>query len=474
VSHLQETLKRLLPSVQSFKISAPIPVKLKAESDKLVGNPGGEIDPKTTGKLQAHVAAMVRAGKVGDVSRRDLRMSCITITHDPMPPAADPEIGSAILEEVNLKRRRAAFFSLLDTYLDTFDPADAKTRWLANMLSGLAASWPWRPNDLWHGRIKRFNLLDVDAVPRQLAIEIMADPNRQQSILQEAGLSRGHRSQSKLALSAFNVACDMVANLSGAKAKHAQIALLAWNGINGSDGRFPSAWLNICRACLEPWRSNQPDDNHKAALIDSLQKLGKGDPRTSERQTMWGQVADQAPVAYDVIIKWLTEVSVMQFLEIVDRSLTDPDARRMWAYRRAFWTSYLQNKNGPKIEKAWVAFGEEGAALAQQIARTSKDISFKNFGRQREKSRRHSALIMQIGDFLIVDWSHSGMYNVWKRHEGGPAFFKTNYEPGQLDAAPLKDSHVAPRHYTWQKRLASIIEGRNFFTEKPEWRPRGV
>jgi hypothetical protein len=166
----------------------------------------------------------------------------------------------------------------------------------------------------------------------------------------------------------------------------------------------------------------------------------------------------------------------MQFLDIVGRSMTDADSRRMWAYRRAFWTSYLLGSDGaPAIQKAWIAFGRNAAQLARDAARSTADQSLMSFGEQNDKSDMHSALIMEIGDLLIVDWSHSAKYNVWKKGDRGrPELFKSSYPNGALYSAPLQDSHVAPANYTWQKKLAKIIEGKNFYAEKTSWRPKNV
>ena len=130
---------------------------------------------------------------------------------------------------------------------------------------------------------------------------------------------------------------------------------------------------------------------------------------------------------------------------------------------------------GPTINAAWVAFGDDGARLAQQAARTSGDRAFAVFGRQEEKSPQHAALIVKIGDLTIVDWSHNAKYNVWEHGDKGhPPLFKARYARGELYSAPLRESHSAPANYTWQKKLARIIERKTFWSEKPEWRPRGV
>ncbi len=203
-----------------------------------------------------------------------------------------------------------------------------------------------------------------------------------------------------------------------------------------------------------------------------LERYGGGDPRA--KPAKWRTVMDQSPGAYAVLLRWLTRASVLQFLDIVDRSMPDVPSKLMWSYRRAFWMSYLMGDGtAPTIDAAWVAFGAYGARLARKAAQESGDRSFSAFGLQYDKSADHAALIIKMGDLLIVDWSHSAKYNVWRKGDKRqPELFKDRYAIGELYSAPLQDSHSSPATYTWQKKLARVIEGKTFFSEKQSWRPR--
>ena len=172
------------------------------------------------------------------------------------------------------------------------------------------------------------------------------------------------------------------------------------------------------------------------------------------------------------MMRWLTRASVLQFFDIVDRSLTDKDSKRMWAYRRAFWTSYLMGKDSsPKITEAWVAFGTDAARIAREVARQTGDRSFEAFGLHNEKSDQHSALIVRINGKTIVDWSHSGKCQFWPSYEdGAPQLYNQRYI-GSLSKAPVREAHSAPQTYYWQKKFAEIIEGTRIYAAKPSWRP---
>lgn len=458
--------------LRRVSVRVPEPAALRRATAAIKGDARTLGDPERIASLQARVAALVLDGGIARISRRDLRESCRTFLNAPTPPARATQVGSAIIQRVRETGRRPAFFALLDAYLDGFAIDDEDIQRLAATLAPIAADWAWRPADAWRGRISEFDLLNPQDAPGRIAASILEAPDGGRSVLQASGLDIGGRRKGGLVEAAFVSACRAVSARQVADVEGAQSLLLVWGQEQGTL-TFPRAWPDLVRACLLPWAAREPSDSHKVMLVEELERMGGGDPRIPGRGR-WSTIAAEAPDAHSILMRWLTKASVMQFLEIVDRSLRDGDARRMWSYRRAFWTSYLLSETGPRIEQAWVAFGSEGARLARAVARETGDRSLSVFGEQDEKSSQHAALLVRVGDLLIVDWSHSAKYNVWRRGEGGPALFRQTYLPGELDSAPLRESHYAPANFTWQKRLAYIIEGKRYPTEKPSWRPRRV
>lgn len=457
-----------------LKVQAPSPEALRQAVAVIEGDAQGTGNPEALGALQARVAATVRGMGAGALSRRDLREGCKAFLLPPDPPGRQTDLRAALIQHVRALERRAAFFALIDSYIDVFDTADADVAATAEQLALAAKAWPWRDGDHWPDDIAALDLFDVDVVPRRLAVLVLGAEEAPLDVLNRLGLGTPGRRKGGLVTAAFTRACALVARLRGGEATQAQLRLIDWARDEAGTLAYSRAWPDFVDACLTPWTAAEPDNDHKAGLIDTLERFGGGDPRV--RPERWRSVIDRFPDAYGLLLRWLTRASVLQFLDIVDRSLRESDAKRMWSYRRAFWTSYLMGiGGGPQIDAAWVAFGDDGARLANQAARESGDRSFAVFGRQEDKSSQHAALIVRIGDLTIVDWSHSAKYNVWRAYDKGhPQLFKQRYRPGELYSAPLKESHSAPANYSWQKRLARIIEGRTFWSGKPEWRPRGV
>ena len=455
MTRLQEALQDLSATIKVSLSARPRPLALSKVAEKMTGSAVELPDQATTYELQKRVSEMVLAGQTSAISRRDLKLSCTTINHPPLPPAKFLQIGDELILEVATKRKRTPFYQLLGAYLASFDPQDTGTRWLATKLRPIAEQWEWRVNDAWKKRIKEFDLLDVDQAPRRLAIAILANPSTLHQVLRDVGLDGGINSQSKLAFAAFKAACAMVSTFPSDRVATAQSAVLSWNDNGKANGRFPEGWVNICRSCLEPWKDREPSEQHKRLILEKLQAWGGGDPRINAKRTKWSQINNDAPVAYGVLMRWLTKASVLQFLDIVGRSLHSSDDKRMWSDRRVFWTSYLDRRTGPRIEQAWVAFGADAAAEATRVARDASDPSFRYFGRHNEVSRgrQRSALIMLIGDKIVVEWSHNSKCNFWPVGPNSPTLFRTSYANGSLYTAPIQISHLG----NWQNTFANAL-----------------
>jgi hypothetical protein len=458
-----------------MRVGAPEPAELRKAVAKLDQQEQGLCKPaEEVAELQKRIVYQSNVGALGQLTRREMREGCKVVLHPPTPLAASPEVIDGLLHQVEHNKRRAAFFAVIDAYLDGFERDDPSVLSLAEKLRAMATRWAWRPNDHWPARLSEFSLLDPTRAPELIARRVLTSGKRPREVLAEAGLETGSRRFGALVEAAFRFACHLVMGRQGQEAVDGQRTLIDWARDDAGRFGYQRSWPDFVKASLLPWELVEPSETHKSALIEMLESFGGGDPRAHPQR--WREVMDNAPGAYAVLMRWLTRASVLQFLDVVDRLMPDHQAKQMWAYRRAFWTSYLlSDGSSAGIDAAWVAFGDEGARLANRAAQESGDKSFSAFGKQNDKSAVHAALILQMGDLTIVDWSHNAKYQVWKRGDKGmPELFKASYRHGALYNAPIDGSHVSPATYSWQKRLARIIEGRPFYSPKPAWRPRRV
>ena len=456
-----------------MRVGAPEPVELRKAIAKLNQQGDGQMrSPEKIGELQKRIFHCADEGTLHTLSRRDMREGCKVVLHPPTPLAGAPVVIDGLLHQVERHKRRAAFFAVIDCYLDGFESENPTVISLAEKLRAMASRWEWRANDHWPERLDQFSLLDPAKAPELIARRVLSSGKHPRDVLAGAGLDADGRRFGGLVEAAFRFACHLVMGWQGQEAIDGQRVLIDWARDEGGKFGYQRSWPHFVTASLVPWEVVEPSEAHKSALIEMLEHFGGGDPRAQPQR--WREVMDNAPGAYAVLMRWLTRASVLQFLDVVDRLMPDHQSKLMWAYRRAFWTSYLlSDGNSPGIDAAWVAFGDEGARLANKAARESGDKSFSAFGKQNDKSTVHAALILRMGDLTIVDWSHNAKYQVWKRGEkDAPKLFEPKYRYGALYNAPIDGSHVWPATYSWQRRLAQIIEGRPFYSEKPAWKPR--
>jgi hypothetical protein len=472
MSELANLLARPDALSSRLKMGSLEPVRLQKQIEGMVGNAQSTFSVEETGALQVRVRYAATAGVLDQMRSRDLREACKVFLHGPQRLINDLTTTQAVFAEVERSQRRSAVLALVGAYVDGFERTDAFDRF-AEHLRGLLQRWRGRPIDPWQELQGTLGLFHPSKAPSWIAAAVLGSDQPVARILSAFGLDTEIRRAGGLAEASFTAASEIVARKRGDEVFQLQARLADWATDANKNLAFPRAFVSVTRGLLAPWLNTDPPDRHRAFLIETLQSFGGGDPRT--KPGAWSAVRDSAPNEYDALMRWLTRASVFQFFDIVDRILAnDPASRRMWDYRRKFWTAYLLGEEGaPQIEQAWVAFGSEGAQLARRAARESNEAGLAAFAAQEDKSSVHAALIMRIGDLTIVDWSHNAKCNFWRKGErGAPELYKIQYPKGTLYSAFEQHSHTSPSSYSWQKTFAGLIEERYFFGERASWRPK--
>ncbi|MGD9966394.1 MAG: EH signature domain-containing protein [Hyphomonadaceae bacterium] len=448
--------------VERLKVKAPEPRRLIRAVEQLEA----DIDERAAsaaafdvGGLQEYVANLIEAGDSTKLTNRELREICGAVLLPPRPPAREPHLLDAILRELTRRRRRRggrrgerrpprALMALLEAYVSGFAEHDGAVADLAKALETLVLGWSWRDRDPWPARLRAFDLLDPREAPRRIAEAVLKSPEAPQAVLDEAGLDVEGRRNGGLAEAALVHACKAIATGGQDDTISPQQKILQW-GSPALSFPYPRAWPNFAAALFLPWKHREPPADHKSALMDFALSYA-GDPRLAP--VRWRTVEEHHPDAYDIVVRWLTRASVEQFFNIVGETMASrPD---MWNERRQFWTSYL--KSGA-IHAAWVAFGKDGEARAKRAAERAADSTYLKFGCHDQASSRtseHAALLMQIGDLTIVDWSHNGRWNIWRTTDANaPRLFKTKYRTTEL----MSDWAWGAHQNQWQYKVAEII-----------------
>ena len=455
-----------------LKVRSIEPTVLQKFVANMPGVAGSRLNPEQTGALQRRLHEAVATNSVASLKSRDLREACKVFLHAPEPLIAKAETTDAIFRRVEIKGQRSALLALVAAYIDGFREGEPFAVF-ARRIRQLLSRWKGRSISPWPELDKSIGLFDPMKAPTNIAGAVLGGDRAPAQILARLGLDSKIRQSGGLAEAAFMEATRLVASRRGSAAIPLQERIMEWAQDANGKLVFARALPNAVAALLLPWADVDPPPDHRARLIEALQSLGGGDPRT--KPGAWRPVREQAPQAYAVLMRWLTRASVFQFFDIVDRSLAgDPAGRTMWAYRRRFWTAYLLGEEGaPPIEEAWVAFGDEGARLARQAAKENNEAGLAAFGTQEDKSDTHAALIMRIGDWTVVDWSHSAKCHFWgKGDAGAPPLYRSRYPARTLYSAPRQATHYSPSTFTWQKNFAAIVEGKHFYVERRSWRPK--
>lgn len=173
-----------------------------------------------------------------------------------------------------------------------------------------------------------------------------------------------------------------------------------------------------------------------------------GDPRIlKNRNSAWQHVGAEAT---SIFIKWLSRYDLKLFFEIINKGLgLDNNAKRMWSYRRVFWSSYIN-----EISSVWVCYGNNARIMID-----NSKIESISFGRFADANK--SCIIIEIGDYVFVERSHNGSAKVWHKLSlpqklycgvnflGNAAIVNQN--------AYRTWNHNGSESYSWQNKIGEFI-----------------
>jgi hypothetical protein len=215
----------------------------------------------------------------------------------------------------------------------------------------------------------------------------------------------------------------------------------------GKDGQlaYPEWKGELADTLLKPWQSVAPSEKLKRSIIDFL-RGHVGDPRIQEAN--WAQMRSAA----EIMKRWLTEQALQQFFDIVDQIAY----KKQWKYRKAFWSAW--HRQG-LIGDAWVVFGPNGADRARQAFGNHTGFGVLVPGGGKQYDAGHAVLLMRIGRALVADWSHNGKCYIWAANDTNqPTLYRRTYNTSEIQNTRREGiSHVAPEHYTWQRKVAEVL-----------------
>jgi len=362
-----------------------------------------------------------------------------------------PVLLRGILREIAEQKSRKPYRSLATNYIRSFD---LKLPGLPEIAQSLSHGAELRGMP-WSGLQSDFSVFDPEVGPGRVAKAAISSDTSPTDVLKASGLN-ALEAQSGFAKHSTQLALELLAG--GLQMDHARRLDLIRRLTLDERGRliFSDFGYLVASALVLPFRDRTPETGLRDKILALLISLF-GDPRL--RSDGWIRMRE----AEQIVRRWLTEQSLRQFLDVVDKVAVE----RMWRYRRAFWEAVYGEK---LVSEAWVVFGSDGEKVARRVF--GKEASFGTFSRFGNKivEKGHAVLLLRIGNGVVADWSHNGRCCIWSNHEGrgAPSLYQAVYSTNEvsiaggisddINRATFSISHMSPETYNWQMKVAAKIQ----------------
>jgi EH_Signature domain len=330
---------------------------------------------------------------------------------------------------------------LIHAYCIHFDPSHGGIErlgaFLAEQVSAVDDTWDWNE------RHRRYNIFTPGLAPQELA-KATIESTDPRADLARAGLS-GQLWGAGLSTYVFLSSLKTIqARLEKNPTLREVERAIAWVQKEAKGLYFSANRKDLVKALLWPWVDSDPPTEIRKRIQSFLLDV-VSDPRID--RASWVGTDD---TAREVMIRWLAQATLEQFLKVVDRVA----AAHQWEYRRTFWNAYIEKG---WVSNAWVAFASTGAAVAMQMAKESDDDLMRRFATLGGASADQAVLLLQIGDLFIADWSHNGKLRIWRRgNSHSPKFDEPSYiATGLRFGSDFDIAHLPPDG--WQTRAESYI-----------------
>ncbi len=401
-------------------------------------------------EVAARLIAALDAGE--DPSPLDWRHAPWCLWRAEPPLATHDRALTRLLSEITRSERRGPYRRLASVYLIDYAPGRPRIGEIGRALAARAAA----AGAPWHDLQRDYRVFDGPEGVRALTEAALAGRETVPALLGRRGLT-AIMAGSGLAEASHLDGLDLLAGRRAASATAHLDQVRGWCLAADGTPLYQAHRAAMVNALVMPFRGTMPSAADRDALGGFL--LARfGDPRV--KPGSWIGMDEAAAI----LKRWLTEQSLRQFFDVVDRIAPDG----MWKYRRAFWSAYHARD---LILNAWVVFGQDGASEARRAF--GRDIQFGKFakGGRKQVMPGHAVLLLDLGRCIVADWSHNGYCNIWSADDPGRPRFMTALSyttddvrreiPSERTEAVLRKhnifAHSGSDNYVWQSRVAACI-----------------
>ena len=319
----------------------------------------------------------------------------------------------------------------LSAYLLGFDPRSSLTKSVARALK---ANWQKTLPQI-SDIVEEFELFKVGGLERRIGAYLHRQENPFRA-LKDLGVSSPH--MPGLFQRSYRDFIDRKKPTIKNGNRNSIEQVLRWLKPNSEDVLRNGHEYAVC-ALLLPWAESSPPDDIQTIIRSELVDA-YGDPRLGSGD--WHSVPEKAR---QIIRRWLTGASLMQFLEIVSAV----EGSHMWDPRRRFWEEkYAQGM----IDEAWVVLSWQGAEKATELAKLYEDAGYRSHGiSDNVRSDPTCFLLLRSGDATIVEGSHNFSIRFYRRsNDYRPSLYQERYSRHSFQRQIADD--FVPHMSNWERR----------------------
>lgn len=448
-------MKAALAAIPGRVINLPaVPaVSRVSAAAALIVDPGVTLEQRKPDDLDQIAGRLIDAFETGRIpERRDLNQAAWCIWEGRRPLADMPRVLEGLLDHVKKGGKRSAFRRLAAVYLSKFEPLETSERadvirQVADTLRGIAPDFTGTFSDA----ARTLHLYEPDEAPRIIACRALSSRTSPSKVLEDAGI-RNLAAEGGLAEAAFlaglrQLASDMRLSHQDRLARISEWGLRRNGTVLYEQHRGP-----LVDALVLPYGDTLPPrditDLYLKFLVSKF-----GDPRL--RQANWVPMRSAATVR-----RWLTSLSLRQFLDVVDRGAMVSQ----WQYRRAFWEAVHRRE---LISDAWVVFDDFGDLTARKLFKVDAPYARFRSGGRKQIEKGHAVLLLRVGGGVIAEWSQNGRCNVWHSASDptAPRLNQPRYDTDEVrvrggttgDFRRAEITHAGSEGYNWQAKVANEI-----------------
>ncbi len=329
---------------------------------------------------------------------------------------ADDIFFNNLIKAIKQRSRKSHYRALMTCYVMSFSRQNPKCRKIASTLSANKD----KLSRAWVRRIDYLNLLAIDSIEGKLAKKILENPDEQR-VFEESGLVGVFGSSGLVNSAIITVAQIIRKEITNDDDSNFDqfIELITDNGkIKSNFG--PASMI----ALLLPFVDKSPPPGIKNKLKDLFLKSFH-DPRISRHR--WPEI-DTALMdittherCISLIRKWLNSDSIDLFFKIIQKHA--PSVQ--FEPRQKLWQTYFDQDH---VADAWVILGSEAFKTAQIMKKTDDTATSLRWAKLAGVLSDQSVLLMEIGNLVVAEWSHSGKFRAWYRDsQDRPQFYRSEY-----------------------------------------------